>query len=165
MQYLYIETEEASWTKTEQMFAMVVSASIGKEESFLSSVHSFMVLWKIVHSENFHPLRPILEKSMNLKICPLSNELSVSGQFRWFLVKGWILTFLVEIILIPMPEGWIVTVRMTLDNRPYCQDSSGAASIGWTLRKWTYLQELLFLKQLSVWDDWQLLWKFWTSSS
>jgi hypothetical protein len=47
-----------------------------------------MVFWKVVRSEKFLPLWPILEKRMNLKIRPFSNESSVSREFGRFLFKG-----------------------------------------------------------------------------
>ena len=73
--------------KNRHFLAMVVSGCIGTKESFLSSVCSWMVFWKVVHWEKFHPLWPILEKRMNLNIYPFSHESSVSDQFRWFLGK------------------------------------------------------------------------------
>ena len=69
------------------VLAMVALGCMGTKESFLISVHSWMVFWRVIHSEKFHPLWPILEKRMNLKIHPFSHELSVLGRFRWFLVK------------------------------------------------------------------------------
>jgi len=67
---------------------MVILGCVGTEESFLSSLRSWMVFWKVVRSEKFHPFRPILKKRMNLKIRPFSNESSVLGEFGRFLVIG-----------------------------------------------------------------------------
>ena len=72
---------------------MVVSGCIGTKESFLSSVHSLMVFWKIIHSEKFHPLWLIIEKRMILKIHPFSCESSFLGRIGWFLVKRMNLNF------------------------------------------------------------------------
>ena len=65
---------------------MVVLGYVGTE-SFLSSLRSWMAFWKVVRLEKFHPFWPNLEKRMNLKIRPFSNE-SVLGEFRRFLVIG-----------------------------------------------------------------------------
>jgi hypothetical protein len=65
---------------------MVVLGYVGTEKLFLSSLRSWMVFWKVVRSEKFHPFRPNLEKRMNLKIRPFSNESSDLGEFGRFLV-------------------------------------------------------------------------------
>ena len=67
---------------------MVVLGYVGTEESFLTSLRSWMAFWKVVRSEKFHPFWPNLEKRMNLKIRPFSNESSVLGEFGRFLVIG-----------------------------------------------------------------------------
>ena len=67
---------------------MVVLGYVGTEESFLRSLRSWMVFKKVVRLEKFHPLWPNLEKRMNLKIRPFSNESSVLGEFGRFLVIG-----------------------------------------------------------------------------
>ena len=70
------------------LLSMVELGCVGTEESFLSSLRSWMVFWKVIRSEKFHPFRPILKKRMNLKIRPFSNESSVLGEFGRFLVIG-----------------------------------------------------------------------------
>ena len=77
---------------------VIVSGCIGTKESFLSSVCSWMVQGKTVHSEKFHPLWPILEKRMILKIHPFSCESSFLGRIGWFLVKRMNLNFSCRVI-------------------------------------------------------------------
>ncbi len=54
---------------------------------WVRSIHGWF-LKNVVRSEKFHPLRPILEKRMNLKFQPFSNESSVFSEFGRFLALG-----------------------------------------------------------------------------